>query len=243
MADPNIERLENANKELRRQSQELAALAGSLAHEIKTPLAVIRLNVELIAEDLADMDHPDARRLAQKVSVVERQCIRLESLLNDFLRLTRLNRLELVAGSLNALLEQVLDFFEADAQHRNVEIVRYLDGDLPIIKMDKQTLQAALQNMVKNSMEAMSDGGQLVVRTRMMRSGVAVDLIDTGQGIGSSTLIKMFEPFYTTKDSGSGLGLPMAKKVIEAHGGVINVQSEEGRGTQFTIEFPIPKRL
>lgn len=243
MADPNIERLENANEELRRQSQELAALAGSLAHEIKTPLSVIRINVELIAEDLAELDHPEARRLAQKVSVVERQCTRLESLLNDFLRLTRLNRLELVAGSLNALLEQVLDFFEADAKNRKVEIVRYLDGDLPIIKMDKQTLQAALQNMVKNSMEAMPDGGQLVVRTRMTRTGVAMDLIDTGQGISSPTLIKMFEPFYTTKDSGSGLGLPMAKKVIEAHGGVINVQSEEGRGTQFTLEFPMPKRI
>jgi signal transduction histidine kinase len=100
-----------------------------------------------------------------------------------------------------------------------------------------------LQNMVKNSMEAMPDGGQLVVRTRMTRTGVAMDLIDTGQGISSPTLIKMFEPFYTTKDSGSGLGLPMAKKVIEAHGGVINVQSEEGRGTQFTLEFPMPKRI
>ena len=116
-----------------------------------------------------------------------------------------------MAGSLNALLEQVLDFFEAEANNRKVEIVRYLDGDLPIIKMDKQTLQAALQNMVKNSMEAMPDGGQLVVRTRMTRTGVAMDLIDTGQGISSPTLIKMFEPFYTTKDSGSGLGLTMAK--------------------------------
>ena len=241
--DPNIERLEMANEQLRRQSQELAALAGSLAHEIKTPLSVIRLNVELIAEDLAELDHPETRRLVNKVLVVERQCTRLESLLNDFLRLTRLNRLELVAGSLNALLEQVLDFYEADARHRKVEIIRYLDGDLPIIKLDKQTLQAALQNMVKNALEAMPEGGQLVVRTRMTRTGVAVDLIDTGEGINPSTLIKMFEPFYTTKDSGSGLGLPMAKKVIEAHGGVINVQSEVGRGTQFTLEFPTPKRI
>ena len=103
--------------------------------------------------------------------------------------------------------------------------------------MDKQTLQAALQNMVKNSMEAMSDGGQLMVRTRMMRSGVAVDLIDTGQGIGSSTLIKMFEPFYTTKDSGSGLGLPMAKKVIEAHGGVIMSKARKAEARSSPSNF------
>ena len=77
----------------------------------------------------------------------------------------------------------------------------------------------------------------------MTRTGVAVDLIDTGVGISPSTLMKMFDPFYTTKEGGSGLGLPLAKKVIEAHGGVINVQSEVGRGTQFSIEFPTPKRI
>ncbi|HRE99267.1 MAG TPA: ATP-binding protein [Pirellulaceae bacterium] len=243
MTDPLVARLEQANEELRSRSNELAELAGSLAHEIKTPLSVIRLNVELIAEDLAELDHPEARRLMQRVAVVQRQCSRLEGLLNDFLRLTRLSHLELTAGSLNHLLGQVLDFFEAEAKRRGVEILRYLETDLPAVMMDKPTLQAALTNMVKNAMESMPAGGELVVRTRMTRTGVAVDLIDTGIGIDSSTLLKMFEPFYTTKEGGSGLGLPMAKKVIEAHGGVIHVQSEVERGTQFTLEFPTPKRL
>lgn len=243
MSDPSIARLEQANAELRTQSNELAALAGSLAHEIKTPLSVIRLNVELIAEDLAEMDHPTARRLGRRVEVVQRQCSRLEALLNDFLRLTRLSHLELVPGSLNGLLNQVLDFFDAEARSRKVEVLRYLESDLPSVLLDKQTLQAAITNMVKNALESMPSGGQLVVRTRMTRTGVAVDLIDTGSGIDSSTLLKMFEPFYTTKEGGSGLGLPMAKKVIEAHGGMIHVQSEVGRGTQFTLEFPTPRRL
>lgn len=243
MSDPAITRLEQANEELRRRSNELATLAGSLAHEIKTPLSVIRLNVELVAEDLAELDHPEARRLTQRVAVVQRQCTRLESLLNDFLRLTRLDHLELIAGSLNAMLEQTLDFFEADAKSRKVEILRYLAPDLPSVLLDRPTLQAAITNMVKNALESMPHGGQLVVRTRMTRTGVALDLIDTGTGIDPSTLLKMFEPFYTTKEGGSGLGLPMAKKVIEAHGGVIHVQSETGRGTQFTIEFPTPKRI
>ena len=243
MTDPAVARLERVNEELRTQSNDLAELAGSLAHEIKTPLSVIRLNVELIAEDLADFDHPQARRLGQRVAVVQRQCTRLEGLLNDFLRLTRLSHLELVAGSLNALLNQVLDFFEAEGKSRKVDILRYLETDLPAVLMDKPTLQAAITNMIKNALESMPDGGQLVVRTRMTRTGVAIDLIDTGVGIDSSTLLKMFEPFYTTKDAGSGLGLPMAKKVIEAHGGVIHVQSEVDRGTQFTLELPTPKRL
>ena len=243
MSDPSIARLEQANAELRSQSNELAALAGSLAHEIKTPLSVIRLNVELVAEDLAELDHPIARRLGRRIEVVQRQCSRLEGLLNDFLRLTRLSHLELSSGSLNGLLDQVLDFFDAEARARKVEVLRYLETNLPSVQMDKQTLQAALTNMVKNALEAMPNGGQLVVRTRMTRTGVAVDLIDTGEGIDSPTLLNMFEPFYTTKEGGSGLGLPMAKKVIEAHGGLINVQSEVGRGTQFTLEFPTPRRL
>ena len=154
-----------------------------------------------------------------------------------------MNRLELKTGNLNEHLEQVLNFFQPQADQQNIEIVRYLDSDVPAIKMESQTLQAALMNLVKNSIEAMPDGGQLLVRTRIVRAGVALDLIDTGCGMTSETLMKMFKTFYTTKDGGSGLGLPMAKKIIEAHGARINVQSEQGRGTQFTLEFPTPKRI
>ena len=89
----------------------------------------------------------------------------------------------------------------------------------------------------------MPDGGQLLARTRITRSGVALDLIDTGCGMEGEALLRMFEEFYTSKDTGTGLGLPTAKKIIEGHGGRINVQSQIGQGTQFTIEFPTPKRI
>ena len=123
------------------------------------------------------------------------------------------------------------------------EIVRYLDPDLPSILLDEQTLQAALVNLVKNSIEAMPDGGQLTVRTRLTRTGVALDLIDTGKGMDQNTAMHMFEAFFSTKEEGSGLGLPMARKGIEAHGARIHVQSELERGTQFTLEFPTPTRI
>ncbi len=89
----------------------------------------------------------------------------------------------------------------------------------------------------------MPDGGQLLARTRLTRNGVALDLIDTGCGMDSKTAMRMFEAFFSTKNGGSGLGLPTARKIIEAHGGRISVQSEVGRGTQFTIEFPQPARI
>ncbi len=231
------------NDQLLEQYHELNVLAASLAHEIKNPLSTIRMNMELLGEDLEEVQTPQARRASERVETVNRQCQRLETLLNDFLRFTRLNQLELKTGNLNEQIAHVLNFFQLQADQQQIEIKRYLETDLPAIKMESQTLQAALMNLVKNSIEAMPLGGQLVVRTRLARSGVALDLIDNGCGMTSEALMKMFKTFYTTKEGGSGLGLPMAKKIIEAHGARINVQSELGLGTQFTLEFPTPKRI
>jgi signal transduction histidine kinase len=230
-------------EQLRQRYAELAALAGSLAHEIKNPLSVIRMNMDLLAEDFANPQTPKERRALTKIEMVSRQCTRLENLLNDFLRFNRVSRLDLRLGSLNEQVERVLDLFAAQAAESGVEIVRYLDPDLPSILLNAETLQAALVNLVKNALEAMPDGGQLTVRTRITRQGVALDLIDTGVGMDERTAMRMFEPFFTTKSGGSGLGLPTARRIIEAHGGRIGVHSEVGVGTQFTIEFPTPARI
>lgn len=228
---------------LKKQYNDLAEIAGSLAHEIKTPLSVIRMEVEFLVEDFAKSENPEMRRAAVRVDTVKKHCVRLETLLNDFLKFTRLSQLELRPGNLNTITDQVLDLCQADAKDRKVEIVRYLDADLPFIKLDKQMLHAALLNLVKNALEAMEDGGQLMVRSRLTPQAVALDLIDTGKGMGDTTLLNMFSAFYTTKEGGSGLGLPMAKKIVEAHGGLISVQSDLGSGTQFTLEFPTPRRI
>lgn len=228
---------------LRREYRELAELAGSLAHEIKNPLSVIRLHMEMLHEDFGRENSPIARRALQKVGIVNRQCVRLETMLKDFMRLASINSLELRPADLNRQIAHVLDFFETQASQHSIEIIRYLDPELPSMMIDKSSLQAALLNLVKNAVEAMPEGGQLVARTRLTRNGVALDLIDTGCGMSDSTLLKMFSAFYSTKDGGSGLGLPTAKRIVEAHHGVINVQSTQGRGTQFTLEFPTPKRV
>ncbi|MCU0874494.1 MAG: ATP-binding protein [Pirellulaceae bacterium] len=234
---------EEVTQRLRIQYNELAELAGSLAHEIKNPLSVIRMNMELLGEDFADAQTPQERRALTKIETVQKQCTRLENLLRDFLKFARLRDLELSPGSLNEVVDRVLNFFETQAKQSDIEFIRFLDPALPSIKLDEQTLHAALLNLVKNSLEAMPDGGQLLARTRLTRQGVALDLIDTGCGMDSKTAMRMFEAFYSTKNGGSGLGLPTARKIIEAHGGRISVQSEVGRGTQFTIEFPQPARI
>jgi signal transduction histidine kinase len=201
------------------------------------------MNMELLAEDFTESDEQRDRRALSKINMVQKQVSRLENLLNDFLRFARLRNLALRSGSLNDQVNRVLDLYEPQAQEQAIELIRYLDPDLPSIMLETHTLQAALVNLVKNAIEAMPQGGQLVARTRLTRIGVALDLIDTGCGMDESTAMHMFEAFYSTKNGGSGLGLPTARKIIEAHGGRIDVQSAAGRGTKFTLEFPTPKRL
>jgi signal transduction histidine kinase len=242
MADDHFENGESL-EQLRTRYAELAALAGSLAHEIKNPLSVIRMNMDLLAEDFAEPQSQRERRALAKIEMVGRQCTRLENLLNDFLRFNKVGQLELRLGDLNEQIDRVLDLFAAQAEAAGVEIVRYFDHDLPSIQLNGETLQAALVNLVKNALEAMPDGGQLIAHTRVTRQGVALDLIDTGVGMDERTAMKMFDAFFSTKTGGSGLGLPTARRIIEAHGGRIGVHSEAGRGTQFTLEFPTPARI
>ena len=228
---------------MRARYEELAELAGSLAHEIKNPLSVIHMNIDLLSEDLTEIDTRSSHRLLNRIDIVRGQCERMESLLRDFLRYTRLRDIDLVSGSLNEQIDVVLRAYQAQSEQEAIDIERYLDADLPSILLHSDSLQAALMNLVKNAIESMANGGQLVVRTYATRSSVALDLIDTGRGVDDVTVMHMFEPFYSTKDGGTGLGLPTARRIIESHGGRISVQSEVGRGTKFVLEFPIPKRL
>ena len=228
---------------MRVRYEELAELAGSLAHEIKNPLSVIHMNIDLLSEDLAEIESPITRRSLDRVDIVRGQCERMEALLRDFLKYTRLRDIDLVSGSLNDQIEMVLRAYQAQAEVEGIDVEKYLDPDLPAISLHSDSLQAALMNLVKNALESMESGGQLMVRTYTTPKSVALDLIDTGSGVDNNTVLYMFEPFYSTKEDGSGLGLPTARRIIVAHGGRINVQSDVGRGTKFVLEFPILKRL
>jgi len=235
---------EEMQKRLIEQYTEIARLAGGLAHEIKNPLSTIRLNMELLAEDLSEAeDSPTNRRALKKIGVVQRECGRLEETLNEFLNFARAHRLELEPSDLNEFLTEVLEFYRPKAKEAEIEIVKYFAADLPTVPLDKNSFRRAFLNLVINAEQAMPEGGRLVVRTRPAENGVAIDLIDDGRGIDAVTQQRIFEPFFSTKSGGSGLGLPTVRKVIEAHKGEILLESEQGFGTQFTIKLPGLVRL
>lgn len=234
---------DEVNQRLVDQYTEIARLAGGLAHEIKNPLSTIRLNMELLAEEFTDPENPRDRRALAKVAVVQRECQRLQDLLDDFLSYAKVRRLRLEPTNLNEVVRGVLHFFAPKAKEGRIEVIDYLAADLPTILLDRETFRGALLNLVLNAQQAMPNGGQLVVRTSARGDWVALDLIDTGSGMDERTREHAFEAFYSTKPGGSGLGLPTTRKIVEAHGGEISLQSEPGCGTQFTLKFPILPRL
>ncbi len=237
------EQTAQAVQRLMDQYTEIARLAGALAHEIKNPLSTIRLNMELLAEDLEENPTPAQQRAAKRIDLVHRECQRLQDLLDDFLNYAKVRHLDLQPTDLNAEIAETLDFFAPEAEEANIEIVRYFDPDLPSVMLDREAFRGALLNLILNAKQAMPGGGQLVARTTASGENVSIYLIDTGCGMDEGTAAQMFDAFFSTKPGGSGLGLPTTAKIIEALGGRIRVESEVGRGTQFTIELPVPARL
>jgi len=225
------------------QYSEIAQLAGGLAHEIKNPLSTIRLNMDLLGEDLEETDLPQLRRAMQRVDIVKRECVRLEDFLNHFIQFAKAHKLETAPGDINKELRYILDLHRPKWLDGNIEVIEYLDASLPTVLLDERSFHCAILNLLLNAQQSMPDGGSLVVRTRTIGDEVAIDFIDTGIGMDAKTLEHLFDIFYSTKRGGSGLGLPTTKKIIEAHGGSILFQSEPTRGTQVTVKFPSLARI
>ena len=216
---------------------ELAELAGGFIHEIKNHLGTLGLNLQLLAEDFQDPQTQRERRAHTRIQKLEGECRRIVELANEFLRFARLRDLPLEPCSLGKVVEEMVDFFEPTARVAGIDLRAYLPADLPPVRLNRDMFKQALLNLMLNAEQALQGGGSITVQAVADGPHVCLSLIDTGKGMTPEVLAKVFEPFFSTKTAGSGLGLPTTRKIVEAHGGAIDVQSEVGKGTKFTIRL------
>lgn len=218
----------------------LGGLAGGLAHEIKNPLSTMSINLQLLDEDLRHLPEGGAGKLLMRVGTLRREVRRLEEVLEDFLRYARPHELKLEPLDVNRLLDEMLDFVTPEATQTGVRISRGFTPGLHPVRIDAARLKQAFLNIVINAKQAMPSGGELMVRTRAVSrpAGIEIDFIDTGSGISPDHLPRIWDVYFSTKERGTGLGLPTARRIIEEHGGSVRVHSEVGKGTSFTVFLP-----
>ena len=228
---------------------EIGSLTGHLAHEIRNPLSTVKLNLQLLSEDIARLLKASGKnaegpgqhynRQLHKIETITNETDRLANTLNDFLRYA--GKMELHPGrhEINELLDDLMDFFEPQTSSKGVQIRRSLDSRPLYCRVDADILKQALLNLLINAAQIMDEGGELIVRSSKQKGTAVIDVIDTGPGIVKEDQDKVFDAYYTTRTGGTGLGLPTCRRIIEELGGHIELQSELGKGTNFRIELPL----
>jgi signal transduction histidine kinase len=230
---------------------EIGSMTGGLAHEIKNPLSTIGLNAQLLKEAIEDsaIDDGEKQRLVRRIEALGRETERLRGILEDFLEYAGELRLSPAPASINQLVEELTDFFAPTAESAGVRMHVETPPGSPELSIDAYHLKQALLNLMLNAVNAMEkqDPG---TRDLILRVSDGVDdhdhpcvkihVIDTGPGIDDETRAKIFRPYFTTRSGGTGLGLPTARRIIEAHSGHLELHSEVGKGTDFVIVLPGP---
>ena len=220
---------------------DVAAMAGSLVHEIKNPLSTININAQLLIEDLGEATTPREERDARRLRVIASEVGRLERIIQAFLRFTEQHELRLESTGLGDLLSELAEVVSSEAERLNVRVRLGLDDSVPDVSFDRDLIRQVFLNLIQNAEQAMAPlgGGELILRTRAETIDgtrwVIGEVIDTGPGIRETHLEKLFTLYFSTKDGGNGLGLAISRRIVEEHRGFIQVQSEEGKGSQFSV--------
>ncbi len=231
----------SSEEKLSERLAQMGALAGGMAHELRNPLGNINMTLDLLLEDLGDSETEKARRTRRKLEIMRKEALRLDEMLDNFLKIARGQELSLTMHDLNQVIEDVLDLMAPTLASSNIQIRKGLGPGLPSIMIDLGLVKQALINIIKNGKEAMPDGGELIVRTSQSDEFIQIDIADTGKGIPLTKMEKIFQPYFSTKKVGTGLGLATTKRIIEDHNGDISFTSDEGKGTNFCIRLSLER--
>jgi two-component system sensor histidine kinase HydH len=214
----------------------VGGMVSKLAHELRNPLNTISVNLQLLEEDLAKSKD---EKVIKRLQTSRKEINRLEHLLSDFLRFAKPAHLDLKPVDMNHVLGGFIEFFTPTAERNKIKLVALFGKELPPVMLDEKLFKSAIMNLVLNSTVAMPDGGTITFRTRLRKDRVLVAISDTGIGIPAEKLPKVFDVFFTTRDGGTGLGLPITRRAIEDLGGTITLDSTPGMGTTAILSLPI----
>ena len=254
-----VVRLRAAEERAQRQERlaELGALTGGLAHEIKNPLSTIGLNVQLASEAIVDSSLPDDDKatLVRRVETVEREATRLANILNDFLRFAGRIKLAPVEADLREVVEELVDFYRPQCDQHKVVLRADLPAAPVVARVDPALVKQALLNLLINATQVMAaqDAPSRELMIRLMPTAqpaakgqreitpreIAIHVIDTGPGIPAEKHAEIFRPYVTGRKGGSGLGLAVTRRIVEEHGGRIDLFSEPGKGSDFMVRLPV----
>jgi two-component system, sporulation sensor kinase E len=220
----------------------LTTLAAGVAHEIKNPLGSISIHMQLIRRALQGKDEVESASLERHLTIVDEEIDRLNKIVVDFLFAVRPMDVRLRERDPGALVEDIADIIRPEAEAAGIAVETRKGEDLPLVMLDDRLMKQALLNLAKNALAAMPGGGKLVLAAERREDEVHVSVEDDGTGIAEADLPKIFEPYFTTKENGTGLGLTITFKIVKEHRGEIAVKSRPAQGSTFTISLPVPQK-
>jgi two-component system, sporulation sensor kinase E len=227
------------------ESEKLSALtmlAAGVAHEIGNPLNSLNIHLQLIERKIKRVAAPVRDSIEELLQVARAEIQRLDSIIHQFLQAIRPTRPSFELHDLNEIIEESVAFLRTELEDRDILLETDLAAGLPPVEVDRDQMKQAFYNVIKNAFEAMKAGGILHIRSWRDDNFVSIAFVDTGGGLSAENMSKLFRPYFTTKSSGSGLGLLIVRRIVREHGGEIEIESNEGKGVRVTIHLPYGER-
>jgi signal transduction histidine kinase len=238
-----LTRLQAAQQELvvAERMATVGRLSLKVAHEVRNPIAAIGLNAEMLGDIVSERSDPEMVEAKSLVGAIRDQVGALDALTEEYLAFARFPRPQFDEDSVNDMVTAVTEFVRPLAARQGITVRAETDVEVPSMAIDRTLLRQAVLNLIKNGLEAVSQGGTLTVTTRRLGDTVAIAVSDSGPGISEEVGRRLFEQFFTTKPQGTGLGLAITRQIAEEHGGKVEWTKQAGPGTTFTITLPIKR--